>query len=92
MKRKITFMMLAIALLSIASCKASPMREQVNIDCVLQDSVQAILEKYLPDYGAMDGEVMLLGIKKYMLIMIGILSLSGNDGLVYIRNNINEKL
>ena len=37
MKRKITFMMLAIAMLSITSCKASPMREQVNIDCVLQD-------------------------------------------------------
>ena len=35
MKRKITFIMLAIAMLSITSCKASPMGKQVNIDCVL---------------------------------------------------------
>ena len=97
MKRKITFMMLAIAMLSITSCKASPMREQVNIDCVLQDSVQAILGKYLPDYGVMDGEVIVMETKSGKVLAqvglndIGNYSYERADSLAQVTNQM-EKL
>lgn len=57
MKKKISLLVLAIALLALASCKSSPKLEESvsNINNVLQDSVEAILEKHLVEYGAMDG-------------------------------------
>ena len=55
--RKVSLLMLAVALLALASCKSSPNAEKTesNIDGVLQDSVGAILEKHLVEYDAMDG-------------------------------------
>lgn len=57
MKKEISLLVLAIALLALASCKSSPKSgESVsNINNALQDSVEAILEKHLVEYGAMDG-------------------------------------
>lgn len=57
MKKEISLLVLAIALLALASCKSSPKSEESvsNINNALQDSVEAILEKHLVEYGAMDG-------------------------------------
>ena len=57
MKKEISLLVLAIALLALASCKSSlKSGESVsNINNALQDSVEAILEKHLVEYGAMDG-------------------------------------
>ena len=57
MKKKVSLLALAIALLALASCKSShkPEESVSNINNVLQDSVEAILEKHLVEYGAMDG-------------------------------------
>lgn len=57
MKKEICLLVLAIALLALASCMSSPKSgESVsNINNALQDSVEAILEKRLVEYGAMDG-------------------------------------
>ncbi len=55
--KKMYLLVLVIALLAMASCKSSPKVEErgSDIDGVLQDSVEAILEKHLVEYGAMDG-------------------------------------
>ena len=57
MMKKVSLLVLAIALLVLASCKSSPKSEESvsNINNALQDSVEAILEKHLVEYGAMDG-------------------------------------
>lgn len=57
MKKEISLLALAIALLALASCKSSPKSEESvsNINNVLQDSVEIILEKHLVEYDAMDG-------------------------------------
>lgn len=57
MKKEISLLVLAIALLALASCMSSPKSgESVsNINNALQDSVEAILEKHLVEYDAMDG-------------------------------------
>ena len=55
--KKVSLMQLAIAFLALASCKSSPKTEEAisSIDGVLQDSVEAILERHLMEYDAMDG-------------------------------------
>lgn len=57
MKKEISLLVLAIALLALASCNSSPKSEErvSNINNALQDSVEAILEKHLVEYDAMDG-------------------------------------
>lgn len=57
MMKKVSLLALAFVLLALASCKSSPKSEESvsNINNVLQDSVEAILEKHLVEYGAMDG-------------------------------------
>ena len=57
MMKKVSLLALAIVLLALASCKSSPKSEErvSNINNVLQDSVEAILERHLVEYGAMDG-------------------------------------
>lgn len=55
--KKVSLLMLAVALLALASCKSSPKMEEKesNIDGILQDSVESILERHLVEYDAMDG-------------------------------------
>lgn len=62
MKNKICLLVLAVALLALASCKSSPKSEESvsNINNVLQDSVEAILEKHLVEYGVMDGVAIIM--------------------------------
>lgn len=50
-------LLLVIVSLALASCKSSSKSEESvsNINNALQDSVEAILEKHLVEYGAMDG-------------------------------------
>ena len=62
MKKKVSLLALAIALLALASCKSSPKSEESvsNINNALQDSVAAILEKHLVEYGAMDGVAIIM--------------------------------
>lgn len=50
-------LLLVIVSLALANCKSSSKSEESvsNINNVLQDSVEAILEKHLVEYGAMDG-------------------------------------
>lgn len=57
MMKKVSLLALAIALLALASCKSSLKSEESvsNINNALQDSIEAILEKHLVEYGAMDG-------------------------------------
>ena len=57
MMKKVSLLALAIALLALASCKSSLKSEESvsNINNALQDSIGAILEKHLVEYGAMDG-------------------------------------
>lgn len=57
MMKKVSLLVLAIALLALASCKSSLKSEESvsNINNALQDSVEAILEKHLVEYDAMDG-------------------------------------
>lgn len=57
MKKNVYLLLLAFVSLALASCKSSPKSEESvsNINNVLQDSVEAILEKHLVEYGAMDG-------------------------------------
>lgn len=54
--KKVLFLLLAVVLL-LASCKPSPKSEErvSTINGVLQDSVEAILQKHLVEYDAMDG-------------------------------------
>ena len=62
MMKKVSLLVLAIALLALASCKSSPKSEESvsNINNALQDSVAAILEKHLVEYGAMDGVAIIM--------------------------------
>ena len=57
MKKKVYLLLLVIVSLALASCKSSLKSEESvsNINNALQDSVEAILEKHLVEYGAMDG-------------------------------------
>lgn len=57
MKKNVYLLLLVIVSLALASCKSSHKSEESasNINNVLQDSVEAILEKHLVEYGAMDG-------------------------------------
>lgn len=57
MKKNVYLLLLVIVSLALASCKSSSKSEESvsNINNVLQDSVEAILEKHLVEYGAMDG-------------------------------------
>ena len=57
MMKKVSLLALAIALLALASCKSSLKSEESvsNINNALQDSVEAILERHLVEYDAMDG-------------------------------------
>lgn len=57
MMKKVSLLVLAIALLALASCNSSPKSEErvSNINNALQDSVEAILEKHLVEFDAMDG-------------------------------------
>lgn len=57
MKKNVYLLLLVIVSLALASCKSSHKSEESvsNIYNVLQDSVEAILEKHLVEYGAMDG-------------------------------------
>ena len=57
MKKKVYLLLLVVASLALPSCKSSLKSEErvSNINNVLQDSVEAILEKHLVVYGAMDG-------------------------------------
>lgn len=62
MKKEISLLVLAIALLALASCKSSPKSEESvsNINNALQDSVEAILKRHLVEYGAMDGVAIIM--------------------------------
>lgn len=62
MKKKVSLLALAIALLALASCKSSLKSGEIvsNINNALQDSVAAILEKHLVEYGAMDGVAIIM--------------------------------
>lgn len=55
--KKFSLVVLVLAFLIFASCKSSPKPEEAgnNIDGLLQDSVEAILERRLVEYDAMDG-------------------------------------
>lgn len=55
--KKFSLVVLVLAFLIFASCKSSPKPEEAgnNIDGLLQDSVEAILERCLVEYDAMDG-------------------------------------
>lgn len=62
MKKNVYLLLLVIVSLALASCMSSPKSgESVsNIHNVLQDSVEAILEKHLVEYGAMDGVAIIM--------------------------------
>lgn len=55
--KNVMFMIGTAAMLLLASCKSSPKaKERVcNVYGELQDSVEAILQRHLPEYDAMDG-------------------------------------
>ncbi len=57
MMKKSMFVVGAAAMLLLASCKSSPKAEErvSNVDEGLQDSVEAVMQRHLPEYGAMDG-------------------------------------
>ena len=62
MKKEISLLVLAIAMLALASCKSSHKSEESvsNINNALQDSVASILERHLVEYGAMDGVAIIM--------------------------------
>ena len=55
--KQVMFMIGAAAMLVLASCKSSPKAEErvCNIYGGLQDSIEAILQRHLLEYDAMDG-------------------------------------
>lgn len=55
--KKVYLLGLAIVLMALASCKSSPKAKNTEstIDGVFQDSAEAILERHLVEYDAMDG-------------------------------------
>lgn len=62
MKKNVYLLLLVIVSLALASCKSSLKSEKSvsNINNALQDSVEAILEKHLVEYGAMDGVAIIM--------------------------------
>ena len=60
--KKVMFMIGAAAMLLLASCKSSPKVEErvCNIYGGLQDNVEAILQRHLSEYDAMDGVVIVM--------------------------------
>lgn len=62
MKKNVYLLLLVIVSLALASCNSSPKsgKSVSNINNVLQDSVEAILEKLLVEYGAMDGVAIIM--------------------------------
>lgn len=85
MMKKVSLLVLAIALLALASCKSSPKSEESvsNINNVLQDSVEAILEKHLVEYGAMDGVAIVMETESGKIrVMVG---LEAKDDSAYAR-------
>lgn len=82
MIKKVSLLMLAVALLALASCKSSLKTEErlSNIDGVLQDSVEAILEKRLVEYGAMDGVAIVMETKSGKIrAMVGLMAKSDSS-------------
>ena len=55
--KKTVFVIGAAAMLLLAGCMSSPKAEERvhNVDAGLQDSVEAIMQRHLTEYGAMDG-------------------------------------
>lgn len=85
MKKEICLLVLAIALLALASCKSSSKSEESvsNINNALQDSVAAILEKHLVEYGAMDGVAIIMETESGKIrAMVG---LEAKDDSTYVR-------
>ena len=70
--KRIPLLLLAIALLALASCKSSPKPgESVsNINHALQASVAAILERHLVEYDAMDGVAIVMETESGMVRFI----------------------
>lgn len=85
MKKEICLLVLAIALLALASCKSSFKSEESvsNINNALQDSVEVILEKHLVEYGAMDGVAIIMETESGKIrAMVG---LEAKDDSAYVR-------
>ena len=85
MKKKVSLLALAIALLALASCKSSLKSGEIvsNINNALQDSVEAILEKHLVEYGAMDGVAIVMETESGKIrAMVG---LEAKDDSAYVR-------
>ena len=85
MKKEICLLVLAIALLALASCKSSLKSEESvsNINNALQDSVEVILEKHLVEYGAMDGVAIIMETESGKIrAMVG---LEAKDDSAYVR-------
>lgn len=85
MMKKVSLLVLAIVLLAFANCKSSSKSEESvsNINNVLQDSVEAILEKHLVEYGAMDGEAIIMETESGKIrAMVG---LEAKDDSAYVR-------
>lgn len=83
MKKNMYLLLLVIVSLALASCKSSlKSGESVsNINNALQDSVEAILEKHLVEYGAMDGVAIIMETGK-IRAMVG---LEAKDDSAYAR-------
>ena len=85
MMKKVSLLVLAIVLLALASCKSSPKSGECvsNINNALQDSVEAILEKHLVEYGAIDGVAIVMETKSGKIrAMVG---LEAKDDSAYVR-------
>ena len=75
MKKNVYLLLLVIVSLALASCKSSSKSEESvsYINNVLQDSVEAILEKHLVEYGAMDGVAIVMETESGKIrIMVGL--------------------
>jgi len=80
--KKVSLLMLTVALLAMASCKSSPKTEErlSTIDGVLQDSVEAILERHLVKYGAMDGVAIVMETESGKIrAMVGLMAKSDSS-------------
>ena len=85
MKKNVYLLLLVIVSLALASCKSSSKSEESvsNINNVLQDSVEAILEKHLVEYGAMDGVAIIMETESRKIrAMVG---LEAKDNSAYVR-------
>lgn len=80
--KNVSLMLLAIALLALASCKSSPKPEKTEstIDGVLQDSVEAILERHLVEYDAIDGVAIVMETESRKIpAMVGLMAKSDSS-------------